>query len=794
MPVGHARVRVFLDHAQDRLRFGLTTFLAQGSWPGVGDKRAQGWDGATSSADVYVDPVTFTLMLRPSSQKEAFYTSNAGDFAKLGVADFTGLTAASWEENDKTGVGGSKFLKAMGVNETGTTVADWPVNTSFAVSFFPYGDGSEAEVLRFGWRGTGASTYTSGVALRLYSTGKALLYKDGDLVGEYSFTGTSSERKEQNRWVTLTCLAVRHRELLVVSDQGVGFSHLFTDLDEQDADPAILPDGKFWFFAPSPAVADVQVHRVKFSTSGVAYSVRGEFADAPHPDQGAHSTRIYGSLGTGAFSGEPVDWSLAPFVPNGSTREVVAKVALTGSGTRTPSVYGALVQYSGFTELTADAEVDVTEHVTSLDMSVGETPDSTYFYVSLARLDDLEATLGVPNVRTQSDRPVKIMAGDVVLVDGRMSDLSCAYGMEPGLDVVQFTVRDAWDGLDLTVYRDPVPLDTVSMQPAVRLLATAGGHLTAYTDIEDPGFNVPGNGAGTAGEWNAVVEVGDRPGDWLKRIFDNYAGDWFFRFVPRADGVYFVAKSPESLESVPATSLWPHYEDAVAQLESEGLSPETAAKHGAARAYRAYREVVVPNEATEVRVTGVEPRTGQPAYQAFFVDDAAEERATDPGARPDNWRGRKVVAGWVDTLLTSQALVEEAARFLSRKLTTRRVLAEWVCGYIEKPDGSPLWPGDAVAVEPNGTFRVTAVEASFIFEPDDEGDETLGSWIWREATYQGELIENDGQSWRGTSPVPGLEAAKAYAAARAADRDAQRAVRDAVRMMQRGPIARVKVT
>lgn len=793
MAVGHARVKVVLDHAQERLRFGLTTFLAQGSWPGVGGKRSSGWDMPSSSTDVFVDSVTHTLILRPSSLRETFYTSNAGDFAKLGISDFTGLTAASWEENDKTGVGGSRFLKAMGVNETATSVLDWDANTAFAVSFFPYGDGSEAEVLRFGWRGAGSSTYTSGVALRLYTTGKAVLYKDGVVVGEYSFTGSTSERKEQNRWVTLTCLPVRHRELLVLSDQGVGFSHLFDDLDEQDADPVVLPAGKFWFYAPPPAVADVQVHRVRFPTSGVAYSVRGEFADAPHPDQGGHITRVYCSLGTGTVVGEPVTWGLAPFVPDGVAKQVVAKVSMTGPGTRTPSVYGALVQYEGRTEPTADAEVDVTEYVTGLRLSAGETPDSTAVVVDLARLEDLESELGVTAIRTQSDRPVKVTVGGVVLVDGRMSDLSCAYGMEPNLDVVRFTVKDPWDMLDLTVYRDPLPLDTVPMENVVRALATAGGHLSAMVDVEDPGFSVPGNGAGTSGEWNAVVEVGDRPGDWLQRVFDNYAGDWFYRFVPRADGVWFVAKSPGSLGAVPATRLWPNHEDAVAQLVAEGLAPETAAKHAFARAYRGYRETVVPSEATEVRVTGVDPRTGQPAFQAFYIDDAAEERGTAPDARPDNWRGRKVVAGWADTLLTSQRLVEEAASFLGRKLTTRRVLAEWVCGYVEKPDGAPLWPGDAVAVEPNGVFRVTALDAEFVFEPEDEGDDTLGSWLWRTAAYQGELIESEGQPWRGSCPVPGLEAARAHAAAKAADRDAARAVRGAVQMLQRGAVLRVRV-
>lgn len=793
MPVGHARVRVLMDHAQSRLKRGLGTFLAQGSWPGVGDKRSHGWDAAVSSADSYVDPVTFTLMLRPSSQRAAFYTSNAGDYAKLGVSDFSGLTAASWEENDKTGVGGSKFLKAMGVNETGTTTADWPVNTSFAVSFFPYGEGSEAEVLRFGWRGTGSSAYTSGVAFRLYSTGKAVLYKDGLVVGEYQFSGNSSESKELNRWVTLTCLAVRHRELLVVTDSGEGFSHLFDDLDEQDADPAVLPAGKFWFLAPSPAVADVQIHRVKFPTSAVAYSVAGQFADAPETDQNGPLSRVYGSTSGGTATGEPVTPALGAFVANGVQRDVRAKVSMSGSGTRTPSVYGCLIEYEGTLEDTADAEVDVTEYVTSLSLSVGETPDSTYATVALGRLDTLETETGLPGVRTGSDRPVKILVGDVVLLDGRVDRLDVEYGMEPDLDIVTFIVGDPWSLLDLHVYRDPLPLDTVPMETVIKALATSAGHPTGQVDIDDPGFAVPSNGAGTSGEWNAVIEVGDRPGDWLKRTMDNYAGDWFYRFVPRADGVFFVAKPPEALDVDPATTLWPNWGDAVAQLEAEGLSPETAAKHGAARAYREYRETVVPSEATEVRVTGVEPRTGQPAYQAYFVDDDAEARGTDPGSRPLNWRGRKIVAGWVDTLLTSQALVESAARFLGAKLTSRRLLAEWECGYVEKPDGAPLWPGDAVEIEPNGTFRVTGLSVDFVFEPEDDGDELLGSWLWRTATYQGELVESEGQPWRGTSPVPGLEAARVASIRSVQDREAQRAIRDAVQMMKRGPIARVQV-
>lgn len=789
------QVSVELDHAQSRLKTGLLTMLAQGSWPGVGGKRAAGWDLANSSADVYVDPVTYTLMLRPSSLRSAFYTSNAGDYAKLALSDFSGLTSTSWEENDKTGVGGSRFLRAQGVFETGTTISTWPANTAFCVSWFPHSEGSEFEALRFGW--SDSSAYTSGVALRVWSTGRVQVYKDGLLVGEYSVGGGTSDRKDPNRWTSLTCIPCRKRELLVLSDTGEGFSHLFADLDEQLDEPVVLPATKFWFLVPAPAVADIQIHRVRFPTSGAAYSVAGAFAQPPEASQGDPVFRVYGHRSS-SVTPSLVTPTLGAFVANGSDAEARVNVALSGSGTTTPSVYGVLAQYEGELWETPGPGYDVTGWVTSLNVSVGESPDSTECEVVLGRIDELESETGLGRVRTMHGRPVRILLGGVTVFDGQVEDIQAELGLEPELDLVRFRVRDPWGPLDRLLYRDPIPLDGVPLLNAVRTLATAAGFPTASFDMEDPSFDIPEDGSPTSGEWASLVEVGDRPGDWARRLFEGYAGDWFFRFVPTAEGVKFVALPPESLPSSPAVTLWPTIEDAIGELVTEGFDAETARIQGHARVYQTYREAVVPCEATEVRVTGIEPRTGQPAYQSYQVDEVAEDATLDQGARPDNWRGEKLVYGIADPLFTSQAAVDRALEFLFARLSARRVLAEWTGAFVVKPDGAPLWPGDLVRLEGGdaphlpGTFRVTSFSASFIKEPDPLSADGLAAWAWRPATYTGELVETSAQPWRGVSRRPGLDAATASGRAAALDRARFRSLRGAVEVLKRAPQVRTR--
>lgn len=785
-------IRVFMDHSQQRLRRGLLTMLAQGSWPGVGGKAAAGWDLAASSSDVYVDPVTYTLMLRPSSLRETFYTSNAGEFSKLGVADFAGLTPSSWEENDKTGVGGSRFLRAQGVHEAGVTTASFQANSAFCVAWFPHGEGGEHEAVRFGWNST--ASHLGGVGLRVFSTGKVLVYRDGVLVGEHNVGGGSSDRKDQNRWCQLTCVPCRKRELLVLSDTGEGFSQLFQELDEQDEDPAVTPAGKFWFYVPPPAVADVQVHRVRFPASGVAYSVPGDFAEPPLAEQGPPVFRVYGHR-PGLVSASLVGEGLAPFVADGAAKRARVRAALAGDTFTTPSVYGVLSQFEGLPWKTpGGGGIDVTDHVLALSLDVPESPDGVQAEIVLGRLDELEA-LGVPAVRSQHGRPVKVMAGDVVLLDGQVERLEVEHGLDGDADTARFVVRDPFGPLSRLVFRDPLPLDGVPLLNAWRSFATAAGFPTSALEVEDPGYAIPADGSPTSGEWAVLAEVGDSPAEWLQRLFETYAGDWFYRFVPTAGGVVFRAQPPESLPSVPSVTLWPTHGDAAAQLESEGADPETAALQANSRAYRSLRATVVPSEATEVRVTGVEPRTGQPAYQAYFVDEEAEDATLGPEERPPNWRGEKLVYGLADTLLTSQAAVDRAAGHLAAKLTAHRVLLEFECDLVFKPDGSPLWPGDLVRIEGDAgphvpcEARVVSFSAASLKDPV-AGDDPIALWAWRPATYTVEAVEAEGLPWRGKARRPGAAAALAEARLGESDPDRRRAVRAAVAMLRRGALIR----
>lgn len=753
-------LRLDLDYSQQRVKKDALSVLAQASYEQPGqEQRRYGFDWNLSS-NFWQDPVKYTGMLMPNVKAAAWNTTFTGIYARMRKTDFSLTTSGAWRE-ETNGGSGDYWLSADGLtaDETAITTATFSKNQPMWVGYFGY----NADVQRYilfecGWHTS--ATMTGGIALRFYSSGEVEVWKT-TLQATYKVSGYNSSDSGGQQFSGVMLIPGRKRELLVIGSKGDGFSHCFTDLDETEDEPAVTAESaKFWVKAPYQSATrsfKCQVAKIQFPSSGTAVSAPLCFADAPdpgNPDDPVHETyQTYGDLYGGTLTPSLLKTDgVTPFVPDNVLRDCRVKVAITGTGARTPFLYGVYSQFEGILANTPDKTVNLADFCTEADLYVGESADSTSLGFVLARLDEVDEV--VTAVRTQSNRPLKAWFTDGALViGGRTEPPDWELAIDPSVETAKIIVKDRWKGLENYVFRDVVPLDGLTLKEVVYLLTSpvTGGDPARYDlDPECDTFTIPKNSSQTSGDWTQLIEVGDRASQWLDRIFDNYAGDWIYGFKPTYDKTVFFAKSPDEMGTTPLIELYDTWQQAYDALVSIGYSEDNARKSTQLACYRSFRTKSIEPEATEVRVTGYDPRSKRPIH-VYKIDSDAEDPTVAVEDRPDNWLGEKRNYGWVDTGINSLDLAERCCTKLYKRLTVRRKLAEWTCGLLLKEDASLIWKGDCVHLVGQGVYRVTSIRCTFHMEPARDPDDDYSNWFWREATYCGELVtdEDDLDSWRG---------------------------------------------
>lgn len=777
---------ISVDHAQERTSAPLCTALAQGSYPGVQGKRSPGWS-TLGASNVWVDPVTYTLMLEPNWRNAAWDTSASGIYSKLGLSDFG--SPSGWTVNDKNGNGSSRFLTADS-NASISTVATWAANRGFIVEWFAYSAGQARTVqIEFGWSNTG--DLTTGVGFAVYSDGQVDVYSGGSIVGTYALGSKSAPNTKPNARQFLAVMPHRRREILAIASNGEGFVHLFDSISEDSTTPVVLPSAKFWVRSPV-AKPDFQVSPIRYQSSGQAYSVRVSFARPPLLAQAA-------SLQTGIFGwnwnpGTPLTThttvsvvlpNLAGYTPDGVINTVRIGVALSGGGDYTPQVYGAQAYYLGLGDLTDDSEaVNITGFTQSFEASFAESPSSVFYGFTLARPDDS----GVLNVRTSQYKPFKVdlfqasTATVVNLCDTFLMLDSNALGTYANADRLSFNARDWWGRLEDYRFRDALPLDSFTLFDALDLLASIDGVPPGGVTISAAAtaFLIPSAGAPTSGEWNALIEAGDTAADWIERLMSDYAPDWLYGFRPTASGEQFFALSPADLPTTPAITLYSTVAAARSAMLAAGVSAAVVEKQVGARVYSNVVEQIIPPEATEVIVTGFNPRLGQPDYQAVKRDAAAEDPTTPATFRPANWVGQPKPYAWADSLITSQATANDVCEKLYDKLTKSRTMIEFTTQFLTRSNCVPIWRGDIVSLDGTRNVRIYGMQMSF--------SNTYGAGEWRTATarYTGEVIGEGEIPARGASMVPGIQGT--IAAQIVGSRDRAKAFGDMKLLLGRSPL------
>ncbi|MBA4291354.1 hypothetical protein C0431_00105 [bacterium] len=705
---------LLLNQAQRRLAADRLTVVAGGL-----ELNGSVWE------NTWIDPVTNTLMLRPRPLETEWYTTATGEYAKLGLADFA--VGSEWEERiDQHWAGPWLAARDAASNPAALSNVSFPKNLGLSFSWFSYGAGDTFLQYQLGWNDVASDA--AGVALHFWSDGRVEVFRNGAFVDEGKISGAKSREVRRLQVYEVMVIPMRGRELLVVAQSGDGFSVVFGDIDPDDPEPEITPAGKIWFRCVSGAT-QAQIAPLRFAQSGFATSLKSAFLEAPVAGEslvefenatwlgGVQHYLIYGDPGYGAgdqsVEATLVKWDgVTEFIPDGTANEIRVRLDLTSTDSRfSPFVTGVQLGFGAISDLTDGSGVgDGAEFVGRAVLSV---PDRAFGVASdllVTDGDGIDALSGGQLGRGSS--PVRLVVDDQTVLEGiagAMERIAENNSVTEG----KLEIRDRWGLIDDAIFADRVPLDGLSFSQAVRLLVEKSGIEGSRVRVSESGLSLPFAPGLVAGEWGLLIEAGDRVSDWLKRLFDTFAPGWWYGFRPAADG------SGEEFFAVPESELSAESAGVLFRSVSEGI------------VYRHLRRAALEPVANEVRVTGVDPRTGRP-MQSVRTDYGAQTVGASVATRSATWSGSIKRYALVDRGLTKQSAVDASCDALFADLAKMRELVEFESEMLFHDSGGPIWRGDLVTLDRVGDVRIRSLGVDFRFEVD--------GGTYRKAVYCGELV------------------------------------------------------
>lgn len=738
---------VQFDHAQRRMAFDRLPLVA------IGEDFEQSNPFATTSSaetDHWVDPVTKRTIIKPYCLYKAWYTSGTGDNAKLAKSDF-GL-GSNWEDRADQQAAGN-WIGVIDASVTsgrsGVSTTTYAKNQGFYLAWFVYGSGETYISVECGWNNT--ATGASGVSLRILSDGSVEVWKDNVMVQTGKIGGPKGGSEGSNQFRSVMLLPWHHSELLVYSpSSGDGFSVVFEDIAEDDADPTITSATKFWINCPSGAV-QLQVAPLKFPTSAVFWSKKLSFIEPPATGEALAqfisgdwygTTQYYRAYGYPAYVGAqyvdagPVTWSGSTFTPDGSQKEARVRVALsTNNQAYTPSFEGVQLAYPQQTALTDDADVfDATNYVLAATLSVPASAESVGLDLDLATIETIESE--IPGISTATYKPVRAGIGEMVIFDGIASQPRRNLTAYDESSTIQIACRDKWALLENYIFTERYPLDGLALKTVIEFLGRRAGLETSAINITDSGFIIPREAGAEAGDFGSMIEPGDNAAQWFKRLVETYAPNWYYGFRPRGgDEPELFALSEDDLGSAPLLTVYLDEDDA----RGEGLGTDWLDRQRFKA--RTWSSQILEPFANDIRVTGWNPRTRRPR-QAHWSDADSQRVDTPVTERPSNWLGTVRRFVMVDPSITTSAVLNSVVDELVIDMTVAREAAEMDSDLLMHDDGYPLWRGDPIHVRRKGIYRIEAFSCGFQLEdtPEDEGVDTIN---WRNATYTLKKVANE---------------------------------------------------
>jgi hypothetical protein len=700
-----------------------------------------------NSTGVWLDPATLTLMLAPLPVTAAWRTTYSGNYTRYRQVDYTLTTSAKWKDI-QIRASGDYFLQSLDVIERATLTTAWNANTgAFLALYVPSIKGSDdTVVLKAGW-GVGAS---GSVEVWFTASGKASVYKSGVLVGVYDNNdsniapqaATSASNGIAGQFVTVMMIPCRRRELLVVTNFGLSFSHVFGDLSALTSN-TIVPAATFSWLVPV-GQATVQLSRVFFETAGYGVSPIKKLRYAPPTGATFTSTYAYDGIGTGsafaAFS--VVKDDLTAYTPNGTITDVRAKVSLTGTtGSATFGVYEIDMVYQPEAGSTADDPVDITCDVERLSISVDDDGRAT---CSLTTRRKPITDAGVDQPQITSDRPIRIALTDgatptpaeIDIFRGTLTPPEITY--EEGdttkdWSIFVYSGQDRSRDFDLAYIVESYPYDGLATVNAIiDLMLIAGYDANIYYAGDTPLLDLPYSPNISKGQYALAPDFFDTVGGYLDKLKNDYYANWITGWMPTTGGYLYVWQDTPNASTTPVMTLYQSIATATTAGITEVLRPK--------RVVRRMSSHYETPEATQVQVVGQDPATGLFITKSL-VDTAAETASTAPASRPYNWRGRPVPYQLRDPALTTQDAVDQACDILYDRLTTGRILIEWESDFLVlSSNNRPLWLGDVVRImEPDGTTTKGDYRIIGIPTIDFVTEQTSGFSV-RKAVYRGQKV------------------------------------------------------
>lgn len=747
------RFSVILDHAQqrvvkDRLYTQITGKYQKDRYR---DERVDGWDflgslDADDELQLWCEPVTGKLLFRPLQLTRLWQSTMSSD--RITIADLD-ISGTDWEDhnyNNQAAI--SVRLKDSTASEEATTDDVYTINRPFFVNplFQSTVNSDSRQYIECGW-----GTFLSGVTVRLYVDGAAQVYKDGEIKGNYSWSdgsGSGKQQKANGERVGFVLLPCQPNELIVVSTWGGGFSHVFDDLDPLEYDNTITPAATFRFQCFGMAT-DVELAPCTFAESGYIYSIPTWFASPPVIGDTPEFTYFVSppAYGTSSYTASlvEIDSPYDPFVPDDVENGCRIKQAFTGDGTNTPFMWSVASEFPSELGTTPeDEELDVTAWCLSLRISSCMDPSRTEAQFTLRAPEDIQAASEILNpgvirdLETRENRPVKIMLGDLVIIDGVAGVPGLDRSTDDNTTVLHFTVKSKWALLEEYRFSDPTPFDGLDLRTAFEAICDAAA-VENDIDAEAENIDISLSSRASTGDWAVVAEPRQSADQILREIFEQYIGDWYFH-----DTLNPAGEVPD-LTICPVEQLSPDFQVTIFDDIDNALAAHSDDVHEAKHyVYRAFNTKPLQIECNQLFVHGREPATGKPII-VKMEDLDSQDPTINP--KPDNWTGTIRKAAVNCPGLRTQAACEEAIRKLWKKTAFSRKPAEWDSQILIRDDNDiPIWIGDGVFISSetsdSGVYRVQSLDWDIFFEPDEES----GKYVCRRAHYMGELIQDQDDS------------------------------------------------
>lgn len=721
---------ITLDHAQRRLKYPSSTIALQGV------ELLEDNDG--TRLDVMMAPVINTLILTPYQCDTAWFTSNAGNYAKPTIGGgYEVKTGGKWVTSGvECYPGAGTYLQCDDSSGEYARTSTAPgLNRGVYFSFHSYSQGDSFLMYECGWSNSASPTAgTASVGLQIYSDGEVRIYKGGTLQKSNRGGGYRIEI-DANTVNNLIILPCRRRELVVFKrkfgvlgtktgpmgvQSGGGFVHVFDDIAEDEAAPVITPAGeKFFVTAPSSGSIQIQFAALTFAASGDALSrlwsmarpprVGSSLIDWSNPTFPAVTNA--GLYGDTAYSGTTGVSAAAlrnsadsgDFTPDGEANSARLKLTLTGDGYYTPFLYGAILQYE---EVVADTdaseEFDLTPFVMSASIEVPDDPFGAKMQleVLLGLEDDSEPDPDetdspvarnledeVPFIASQSWRPIKAaLSSGPAFLDGiirkpKRTDAMYSNGLR-----LAFEARAIESLIETFRFTSRLPFDGYPLCQPVEWGVSVVSKILQEVGVYDLLARVylsPVYKSGTTDLYYISSAPSSSCEEWNLAAEVGESGREVFEKVHRlaADCIYGGhpgANGPEFWFLTPEEHalVTPAVVLYRTLDDAKAAFPLLTDEEASELLYSGFHEEVMEIEATEVQATGLDPRTDQ-LVSSYGVDDDLADPAIQPSLRGSGWVGTPLPSGVSARAFKSQEDTDKCVNALLPIATQQQLIGEF---------------------------------------------------------------------------------------------------------------------